>query len=112
MSSTAKFTRIPRLPGSKLVIAPVWSPVIAGGTRPVNNAYLQQVVQGASVTVEALPRDRLLAEAATTGGDPLALVHLFGLSHGTAIQYCDGDHGNSPLSITEIPQALTTGVIR
>ena len=61
---------------------------IAGGTRPVNTAYLQQAVQGASVTVEALRRDRLLAEAAITGGDPLALAHLFGLSHGTAIQYC------------------------
>ncbi|MCA1844680.1 MAG: hypothetical protein LC792_16105 [Actinobacteria bacterium] len=61
---------------------------IAGGTRPVNTAYLQQVVQGSSVTVEALRRDRLLAEAVATGGDPLAVAHLFGLSHGTAIQYC------------------------
>jgi integrase len=61
---------------------------IAGGTRPVNTAYLQQVVQGSSVTVEALRRDRLLAEAVAAGGDPLTLAHLFGLSHGTAIQYC------------------------
>jgi len=39
-------------------------------------------------TVSKLRADRLLAEARDTGGDPLTLVHLFGISDDTAVRYC------------------------
>jgi hypothetical protein len=40
------------------------------------------------VTAEDLRVDRLLAEVDASGGDPLTLTLLFGLSDPTAIRYC------------------------
>ena len=40
------------------------------------------------ITAQDLRADRLLAEAQASGGDPLQLTHLFGISDPTAIRYC------------------------
>lgn len=40
------------------------------------------------VTAENLRIDRLLAQVQTSGGDPLTLTLLLGLSDPTAIRYC------------------------
>jgi len=42
----------------------------------------------AGITARDLRADRLLAEAYATGGDPLRLTGLFGISDPTAIRYC------------------------
>ena len=42
----------------------------------------------AEITAQDLRADRLLAEAQASGGDPLRLAHLFGISDPTAIRYC------------------------
>jgi hypothetical protein len=60
----------------------------AGGVRPVSRSYVQDTVRRAGITAAALRADRLLAEAHATGGDPLRLAHLFGISDPTAIRYC------------------------
>jgi hypothetical protein len=60
----------------------------AGGVKPINRGYVQDTFRRAGVTAGALRADRLLAEAHATGGDPLALTHLFGISDPTAIRYC------------------------
>jgi hypothetical protein len=59
----------------------------AGGLTPVTRGYLQAVGL-LGVTAEDLRVDRLLAEAQDSGGDPLTLTLLFGLSDPTAIRYC------------------------
>jgi hypothetical protein len=46
------------------------------------------VFQRLGLTAEAARVDRLLAEVHATGGDPLKLARLFGLSDPTAIRYC------------------------
>jgi hypothetical protein len=60
----------------------------AGGVRPVSRSYVQDTVRRAGITAAALRADRLLAEAHASGGDPLRLAHLFGISDPTAIRYC------------------------
>jgi integrase len=60
----------------------------AGGLTPVTRGYVQQVFGRLGVTAEDLRMDRLLAEVQATGGDPLTLTLLFGLSDPTAIRYC------------------------
>ena len=60
----------------------------AGGVTPVSRSYIQDAVRRAGVTAAALRADRLLAEAHASGGDPLHLSHLFGISDPTAIRYC------------------------
>jgi integrase len=60
----------------------------AGGTRPVTRSYVQAHLRRAGVTAQDLRADRLLAEAHASGGDPLQLTHLFGISDPTAIRYC------------------------
>jgi hypothetical protein len=60
----------------------------AGGVKPVKRSYVQAVFQRLGLTAQQLRVDRLLAEAHATGGDPLALTRLFGLSDPTAIRYC------------------------
>lgn len=60
----------------------------AGGVGPVSRSFVQGLVRAGPVTVEALRRDGLLAQAREANGDPLTLAELFGLSHPTAIQYC------------------------
>jgi hypothetical protein len=60
----------------------------AGGRTPVTRGYLQAVFGRLGVTAEDLRVDRLLAEVQDSGGDPLTLSLLFGLSDPTAIRYC------------------------
>jgi hypothetical protein len=60
----------------------------AGGLTPVTRGYIQAVFQQLGVTAEDLCVDRLLAEVQASGGDPLTLTLLFGLSDPTAIRYC------------------------
>jgi hypothetical protein len=40
------------------------------------------------ITTQNLRADRLHAEAEASGGDPLQLTNLFGISDPTAIRYC------------------------
>jgi len=60
----------------------------AGGLTPVTRGYVQAVFGRLGVSAEDLRVDRLLAEAQDSGGDPLTLTLLFGLSDPTAIRYC------------------------
>ena len=40
------------------------------------------------ITAQYLRADRLLGQAQASGGDPLQLIRLFGISDPTAIRYC------------------------
>ena len=60
----------------------------AGGLEPVNRGYIHAAVHGLGITAQDLRADRLHDEAQASGGDPLRLAHLFGLSDGAAIRYC------------------------
>jgi hypothetical protein len=60
----------------------------AGGLTPVKRSWVQAVFQRLGTTAHDLRVDRFLAEVHTTGGDPLKLAKLFGLSDTTAIRYC------------------------
>lgn len=60
----------------------------AGGLKPVGRSYVQSTVRRAGITAAELRADRLLSEACASGGDPLRLTHLFGISDPTAIRYC------------------------
>jgi hypothetical protein len=60
----------------------------AGGLTPVTRGYVQAVFQQLGVTAEDLRVDRLLAEVHDSGGDPLTLAMLFGISDPTAVRYC------------------------
>jgi hypothetical protein len=62
----------------------------AGGTGPVSRGYIQATVRQLGITAQNLRADRLHAEAEASGGDPLRLTHLFGISDLTAIRYCAG----------------------
>jgi integrase len=90
----------------------------AGGLTPVTRGYVQQVFQRLGLTAQQLRVDRLLAEVQTTGGDPLTLTRLFGISDPTAIRYCFEldplDQADEPLqhgefaelTITSLPERL------
>jgi len=60
----------------------------AGGLKPVGRSYVQAAVRRAGITAAELRADRLLNEALASGGDPLRLTHLFGISDPAAIRYC------------------------
>lgn len=60
----------------------------AGGLTPVTRSWVQEVFGRLGLTAEELRIDRLLAEVQATGGDPLKLARLFGISDTTAIRYC------------------------
>ena len=60
----------------------------AGGIKLVSRGYIQDTVRRAGITAAELRSDRLLGEAHASGGDPLQLTHLFGISDPTAIRYC------------------------
>jgi hypothetical protein len=59
----------------------------AGGLKPVGRSYVQAAVRRAGITAAELRADRLLTEALASGGDPLQLTRLFGISDPTAIRY-------------------------
>ncbi|MBN9096686.1 MAG: hypothetical protein J0I49_01000 [Pseudonocardia sp.] len=58
------------------------------GLGPVSTGYLRGVTAELPVTLHQLRADRLLTQARDTGGDPLSLHRLFGLSADTALRYC------------------------
>jgi hypothetical protein len=60
----------------------------AGGLQPVSRSYVQAAMRRAGITAQQLRAARLLGEAEASGGDPLQLTHLFGISDPTAIRYC------------------------
>jgi hypothetical protein len=60
----------------------------AGGLEPVNRGYIHAALRRLGITAQELRADRLLAEAQASGGDPLQLTHLFGVSDPIAIRYC------------------------
>ena len=59
-----------------------------GGLEPVNLGYIHAAVHGLGITAQDLRADRLHDEAQASGGDPLRLAHLFGISATAAIRYC------------------------
>jgi hypothetical protein len=59
-----------------------------GGTGPVNRDYIQQAMRRAGITARDLRAGRLHDEAHASGGDPLQLTRLFGISDPAAIRYC------------------------
>jgi hypothetical protein len=59
-------------------------------------------VAGLGITAQDLRADRLHDEAQASGGDPLRLAHLFGISDGAAIRYCAEI---SRIDDTELPPA-------
>jgi integrase len=62
----------------------------AGGTKPVTRSFVEDRLQPlGDVTPHDLRVDRFLAEVHATGGDPLKLTRLFGVSDPTAIRYCN-----------------------
>jgi integrase len=60
----------------------------AGGVKPIGRGYVHDTVRRAGITAAELRADRLLGEALASGGDPLRLTHLFGISDPTATRYC------------------------
>jgi hypothetical protein len=60
----------------------------AGGLTPVRRSSVQAVFQRLGTTAHDLRVDRFMAEVHATGGDPLKLAQLFGISDPTAIRYC------------------------
>ncbi len=66
----------------------------AGGIGPVSRSYIQTAVRQLGITAQNLRADRFHSEAQATGGDPLQLTHLFGISDPIAIRYCADVDGN------------------
>ncbi|HZD69998.1 MAG TPA: hypothetical protein VFA45_14160 [Actinomycetes bacterium] len=60
----------------------------ANGASPVTRGWVQEVFGRLDLTTEDLRVDRLLAEVQASGGDPLTLTRLFGITDTTAIRYC------------------------
>lgn len=59
-----------------------------GGIGAVSRSYVQAAVRKVNITAQNLRADRFHDEAEASGGDPLRLTHLFGISDATAIRYC------------------------
>ena len=60
----------------------------AYGLGPASTGYITGIFKGLPTTAAGLRADRLLGEAQASGGDPLRLAALFGLSAETAVRYC------------------------
>jgi integrase len=60
----------------------------AGGLQPVHRGYIHAAMHRLGTTAQDLRADRLLDHAQASGGDPLQLIHLFGISDSAAIRYC------------------------
>jgi integrase len=56
-----------------------------GGSGPVRRGYIQATMHGLDITTQNLRADRLLGQAQASGGDPLQLTRLFGISDQAAI---------------------------
>lgn len=57
-------------------------------TIPVTRGFVHDAFRRLGPTAHDLRVDRLLDEAEASGGDPLRLTHLFGISDPTALRYC------------------------
>jgi integrase len=89
----ARHTRWPATANPHLLI----NQSTAGGTGPVSRGYIHDAMRQLGITAQDLRTDRLLAEAQASGGDPLQLTHLFGVSDPIAIRYCaELDAATSP----------------
>lgn len=60
----------------------------AYGLGPASTRYITGIFKPLPTTAAGLRADRLLGEAQASGGDPLRLARLFGLSAETAVRYC------------------------
>ena len=56
---------------------------------PVSQPWINRILRGLPATLERLRIDRQLDEAITSGGDPLHLAEVFGISDSAAIRYAD-----------------------
>lgn len=54
---------------------------------PVSHAWAGKRLLALGLTTTALRTDRILDEAAASGGDPVRVASVFGLSHATAVRY-------------------------
>jgi integrase len=60
----------------------------AGGLEAVNRGFIYAAMHGLGITARDLRTDPLHDEAQASGGDPLRLAHLFGLSDQAATRCC------------------------
>jgi integrase len=82
-----------------------------GGTGPVRRSYIQATVRKAGITAQDLRTDRLHDEAQASGGDPLRLAHLFGVSDPTAIRYC-AELAQIPVTDASLPGLSACPAVR
>ena len=80
----ARYARWPATANPHLLI----NQSTAGGLEPAGRSYVQAAVRRVGITAQDLRADRLHDEAQASGGDPLRLAHLFGISDQAAIRYC------------------------
>jgi hypothetical protein len=85
----------------------------AGGLKPVSRSFVQTAFrQLGNLTPHDLRVDRILDEVHATGGDPLTLTRVLGLSDPTALRYCaelgplDQQPEHSELAATDSTQDL------
>lgn len=63
---------------------------------PPSGSWLKDLFHGLPITVGQLRVDRLLDEARSTGGDPLHLTAMFGLTAQTGLRYAAASHPEHP----------------
>lgn len=78
----------------------------AGGVQHVATGYVTLAFRKLGHTAQQLRVDRFLDEVHNTGGDPIRLIRLFGLSDPTALRYCADEKTMTNLSPTP-PQGFT-----
>jgi integrase len=79
----------------------------AGGVQHVAVGFVTRAFRKLGHTSHQLRVDRLLEEAHNTGGDPIRLIRMFGLSDPTALHYCA-----DAITPTTAPQDLTQSAAR
>jgi integrase len=78
----------------------------AGGVQHVATGYVTLAFRRLGHTAQQLRVDRFLDEVHSTGGDPIRLIRLFGLSDPTALRYC-AEEKTVPISSPTPPQGIT-----
>lgn len=78
----------------------------AGGVQHVATGYVTLAFRKLGHTAHQLRVDRFLDEVVNTGGDPIRLIRLFGLSDPTALRYC-ADEKTMTISSPTPPQGFT-----
>lgn len=77
----------------------------AGGVQHVATGYVTLAFRRLGHTAHQLRVDRFLDEVDNTGGDPIRLIRLFGLSDRTALRYC-ADEKTMTISSLTPPQGF------